>query len=106
LHFFNGNNIFFSIDEHGITLVAFHININEDFDGLEAGRFAKDILKIRNGRWTFQDKQVQLRRDDIIYYWVHVVYQGLGYNLIDQSHRVVGKFFINIYIFLFIFNYK
>ncbi|EGI67720.1 Beta-1,3-glucan-binding protein, partial [Acromyrmex echinatior] len=79
-------------DEHGITLVAFHININEDFDGLEAGRFAKDILKIRNGRWTFQDKQVQLRRDDIIYYWIHVVYQGLGYNLIDQSHRVVGFF--------------
>ncbi|XP_012057432.1 PREDICTED: beta-1,3-glucan-binding protein-like [Atta cephalotes] len=79
-------------DEHGITLVAFHININEDFDGLEAGRFAKDILKIRNGRWTFQDKQVQLRRDDIIYYWVHVVYEGLGYNLIDQSHRVVDFF--------------
>ncbi|KAG5309160.1 BGBP protein, partial [Pseudoatta argentina] len=79
-------------DEHGITLVAFHININEDFDGLEAGRFAKDILKVRNGRWTFQDKQVQLRRDDIIYYWIHVVYQGLGYNLIDQSHRIVGFF--------------
>ncbi|XP_029164297.1 beta-1,3-glucan-binding protein-like [Nylanderia fulva] len=76
-------------DEHGITLVAFHVKFNEDFDGLEAGHIARDILKVRNQRWTYQDRQTQLKRDDIIYYWVHVVYQGLGYNLIDQSFRVV-----------------
>ncbi|XP_011166243.1 beta-1,3-glucan-binding protein [Solenopsis invicta] len=76
-------------DEHGITLVAFHVKINEDFDGLEAGHIAKDILKVRNERWTYQDKTTELKRDDIIYYWVHVVYQGLGYNLIDQRHRVI-----------------
>lgn len=76
-------------DEHGITLVAFHIKFNEDFDGLEAGHIAKDILKLRNQRWTYQDRHTQLKRDDIIYYWIHVVYQGLGYNLIDQSYRVV-----------------
>ncbi|XP_011643360.1 beta-1,3-glucan-binding protein-like [Pogonomyrmex barbatus] len=75
-------------DEHGITLVAFHIKFNEDFDGLEAGHIAKDIIKIRNGRWTYEDRRTQLKRDDIIYYWVHVVYEGLGYNLIDQSYRV------------------
>lgn len=76
-------------DEHGITLVAFHVKFNEDFDGLEAGHIAKDILKVRNGQWTYQDRHTQLKRDDIVYYWVHVVYQGLGYNLIDQMHRIV-----------------
>ncbi|XP_011876363.1 PREDICTED: beta-1,3-glucan-binding protein-like [Vollenhovia emeryi] len=76
-------------DEFGITLVAFHVKINEDFDGLEAGHIAKDILKVRNGRWTYEDRHTQLKRDDIIYYWIHVVYQGLGYNLVDQSHRAV-----------------
>ncbi|XP_020295972.1 beta-1,3-glucan-binding protein 2-like [Pseudomyrmex gracilis] len=76
-------------DEHGITLVAFHVKFNEDFDGLEAGSIAKDILKLRDGRWVYEDKQTQLRRDDILYYWIHVVYNGLGYNLVDQSHRVV-----------------
>lgn len=86
----------FPIDEHGITLVAFHIKFNEDFDGLEAGHIAKDILKVRNGRWTYEDQRTQLTRDDIIYYWVHVVYQGLGYNLVDQSYRVIGEFYINI----------
>ncbi|KAL0099251.1 hypothetical protein PUN28_020077 [Cardiocondyla obscurior] len=76
-------------DEDGITLVAFHIKFNEDFDGLEAGHIAKDILKVRNEQWTYEDRRTQLKRDDIIYYWIHVVYQGLGYNLIDQSHRVI-----------------
>ncbi|EFN86539.1 beta-1,3-glucan-binding protein 2 [Harpegnathos saltator] len=76
-------------DEQGITLVAFHINFNQDFNGLEAGHIAKDILKVRDGRWTFEDRGIVLRRDDIIYYWVHVVYQGLGYNKIDQSYRIV-----------------
>lgn len=78
-------------DEHGITLVAFHVKFNEDFNGLEAGQIARDILKVRDGRWIYEDRNTVLKRDDIIYYWVHVVYQGLGYNLIDQSHRVVGK---------------
>lgn len=72
--------------------MAFHIKFNEDFDSLEAGQIARDIIKVRNGRWTYQDRNTQLKRDDMIYYWVHVVYNGLGYNLLDQSYRVIGKF--------------
>lgn len=89
---FNQNNILFLTDEHGISLVAFHVKVNEDFDGLEAGQIARDILKVRDGRWTYQDRHTRLQRDDMIYYWIHVVYNGLGYNLIDQSYRVTGKF--------------
>ena len=75
-------------DERGITLVAYHIKINEDFDGLEAGHIAKDILNARNGRWTYQDGHTHLKRGDTIYYWIHADYQGGGYNLINQSYRV------------------
>jgi len=71
--------------------VAFHVKINEDFYGLEAGQIARDIVKVRNGRWTYQDRQTQLNRDDIIYYWIHVVYRGLGYNTVDKSYPVTGK---------------
>jgi hypothetical protein len=70
--------------------VAFHVKFNQDFDGLEAGQIAKDIIKIRDGRWIYEDRHTQLRKDDIIYYWVHVIYEGLYYNLIDQSHQVTG----------------
>ncbi|KAL7291339.1 hypothetical protein TKK_0014939 [Trichogramma kaykai] len=74
--------------ESGISLVAFHININEDFYALEAGMIARDIIKQRNGRWVYQDKTTQLQENDVVYYWVHVVYRGLGYNLLNQEHRV------------------
>lgn len=83
---------FFYLDEHGITLVAFHVNFNNDFYGLEAGQIARDIIKTRNGRWTYEDRNTVLKRDDIIYYWIYVIYQGLGYQLLDQSHRVVGEY--------------
>lgn len=75
-------------DEPGISLMAFHGKINEDFQGLEAGSMARDIVKVRDGRWTFEDRGIKLRKGDTIYYWLHVVYEGLGYNLLDQSHHV------------------
>ncbi|KAJ8664701.1 hypothetical protein QAD02_006363 [Eretmocerus hayati] len=74
--------------DEGSTLVAFHVKFNEEFDGLEAGSIARDILKPKNGRWTYKDKTTKLNKGDKVYYWIHVVYNGLGYNLIDQEHTV------------------
>ncbi|XP_029038992.2 beta-1,3-glucan-binding protein-like [Osmia bicornis bicornis] len=74
--------------EDGISLVAYHVKFNEDFNGLEAGTIARDIVKARNGRWTYEDRTTRLKRGQTIYYWIHVVYDGLGYNLVDQQHEV------------------
>lgn len=60
--------------------------------GLEAGTIARDITKAKNGRWTYHDKTTQLSKGDVIYYWIHVVYKGLGYNLVDQEYVVTGMF--------------
>ncbi|XP_043288708.1 beta-1,3-glucan-binding protein-like [Venturia canescens] len=79
-------------DEDGISLVAFHVKFNEDFEGLEAGTIARDVVRARNGRWTYQDRTTRLRLGDIVYYWVHVVWDGLAYNLLDQQHRVTEFF--------------
>ncbi|XP_017882775.1 beta-1,3-glucan-binding protein-like [Ceratina calcarata] len=78
--------------EDGISLVAFHVKFNEDFYGLEAGSIARDIIKTRHGQWTYEDRTTRLKRGDVIYYWIHVVYDGLGYNLVDQS-MVVEDFY-------------
>uniref|UniRef100_A0A6P7GA73 Beta-1,3-glucan-binding protein-like n=1 Tax=Diabrotica virgifera virgifera TaxID=50390 RepID=A0A6P7GA73_DIAVI len=79
-------------DEEGIKLFAFHGKINEDFDGLEAGTFARDILKPRNGSWTFRDRETRLKKGDIIYYWLYVDYNNgrntLGYRKTDQQYEV------------------
>ncbi|XP_058809036.1 beta-1,3-glucan-binding protein 1-like [Phymastichus coffea] len=78
--------------DEGITLVAFHVKFNEEFDGLEAGTIARDILRRTDGRWTYEDRSTVLKRDDVVHYWIHVVYNGLGYNLINQQH-IVAEFY-------------
>lgn len=75
-------------DDNGISLVAYHVKFNEDFYGLEAGTIARDIIKRKNGRWTYEDRTTRLKRGDKLYYWIHVVYDGLGYNLLDQQYDV------------------
>ncbi|XP_076302470.1 beta-1,3-glucan-binding protein 1-like [Lasioglossum baleicum] len=80
------------LHEDGISLVAYHVKFNEDFNGLEAGTIARDIVNVRNGRWTYEDRSTRLKRGDILYYWIHVVYHGLGYNLLNQKH-VVNDFY-------------
>lgn len=75
-------------DEHGISQVAFHIKINEPFDGLEAGHIAKDIINPRNGRWTYQDAHTRLRRGDIVYYWMNVIKHGQGFNRVNGWYEV------------------
>ncbi|XP_075151320.1 gram-negative bacteria-binding protein 3-like [Haematobia irritans] len=65
--------------EEGITLFAFHGKLNEEMDGLEAGAWARDIVKPKNGRWTFRDRVTKLKLGDTLYYWTYVIYNGLGY---------------------------
>ncbi|XP_057667244.1 uncharacterized protein LOC130900563 [Diorhabda carinulata] len=70
-------------DEPGVRLFAFHGKINQDFDGLEAGTFARDILQAKNGQWSFVDRETKLKPGDIIYYWLYVDFfdgiRTLGY---------------------------
>ncbi|EDW60790.1 gram-negative bacteria-binding protein 3 [Drosophila virilis] len=74
--------------EEGITLFAFHGKLNEDFDGLEAGTWARDIPSAKKGRWTFRDRETVLNIGDTLYYWTFVVYNGLGYREDDGAYVV------------------
>lgn len=85
-------------------MVAYHVKFNEDFNGLEAGTIARDIVNVRNGRWTYEDRSTRLKRGDILYYWIHVVYHGLGYNLLNQKHVVNGQFEIAKFILKLFFS--
>ncbi|XP_078045809.1 beta-1,3-glucan-binding protein-like [Augochlora pura] len=75
-------------DEDGISLVAYHVNFNKDFYSLEAGAISVDIIKPKNGRWVYEDRRTKLKVGDIVYMWVHVDYEGRGYNLLDQQYKV------------------
>ncbi|XP_034122471.1 gram-negative bacteria-binding protein 3 [Drosophila guanche] len=74
--------------EEGITLFAFHGKLNEEMEGLEAGTWARDIVKVKNGRWTFRDRLAMLKPGDTLYYWTYVIYNGLGYREDDGTFVV------------------
>lgn len=69
-------------------MFAFHGKLNEEFDGLEAGRWARDITKAKDGRFTFVDKQTRIKIGDTIYFWTYVIYNGLGYREEDGEYVV------------------
>ncbi|CAH1105312.1 unnamed protein product [Psylliodes chrysocephalus] len=79
-------------DEEGIKLFAFHGKINQEMDGREAGTFSRDIVKPKNGLWTFRDTVTRLKVGDIIYFWTYVDYfdgtNKLGYPRDDQMFTV------------------
>ncbi|KAH8319963.1 hypothetical protein KR074_010038 [Drosophila pseudoananassae] len=77
-------------DEPGISLFAFHGKVNEEFDGLEAGRWARDIPKAKQGRWIFQDRETKLNLGETLYFWTYVIYNGLGYRQDDGAYVVNG----------------
>ncbi|XP_072385465.1 uncharacterized protein [Diabrotica undecimpunctata] len=65
--------------EEGIQLFAFHGNLNVPMNGLEAGQFSQDVVQSKRGRWIFEDRQTKLKRGDVIYYWLFVIKDHLGY---------------------------
>lgn len=74
--------------EEGITLFAFHGKLNEEMEGLEAGTWARDIVKVKDGRWIFRDREATLKPGDVLYYWTYVIYNGLGYREDDGVYTV------------------
>lgn len=78
-------------DEEGITLFAFHGNVNSEMDGLEAGDMSKDILKKHKGKWTFHERKLKLKKGDTVYFWLFVIKDGLGYRLDDGIFVYNGK---------------
>ncbi|XP_059057976.1 beta-1,3-glucan-binding protein-like [Achroia grisella] len=80
-----------SVPDDGFSLFAFHGKLNEEMEGLEAGHWARDITKAKEGRWTFRDRNAQLKLGDKIYFWTYVIKDGLGYRQ-DNGEWTVTEF--------------
>ncbi|KAF5294929.1 hypothetical protein FQR65_LT10641 [Abscondita terminalis] len=61
-------------DEEGITLFAFHGKINSEMNGREAGTYSVDVVKPKDGRWTYYNRAAKLNVGDVVHYWVNVDY--------------------------------
>ncbi|KAI8425998.1 hypothetical protein MSG28_004976 [Choristoneura fumiferana] len=80
-----------TVPDDGFSLFAFHGKLNEEMDGLEAGEWARDITKAKEGRWTFRDRNANLKLGDKIYFWTYVIKDGLGYRQ-DNGEWTVTEF--------------
>ncbi|XP_072947822.1 beta-1,3-glucan-binding protein-like [Epargyreus clarus] len=79
-----------SIPDDGFSIFAFHGKLNEEMEGLEAGRWSADITKAKNGRWTFRDRNASLKIGDKIYFWTYVIKDSLGYRQDNGEWTVTG----------------
>ncbi|KAH8252675.1 hypothetical protein KR032_001204 [Drosophila birchii] len=72
-------------DGPGITLFAFHGKLNEPMRDLSDQTWATDVIQSYNGKWTYRNQNVKLKRGDVLYYWTTVRYNGLDYHRMNQS---------------------
>lgn len=63
-------------------------------EGLEAGQWARDVTKPKNGVWVFRDRNAQLKLGDKIYFWTYVIKNGLGYRQDNGEWTVTGRFYL------------
>ncbi|GLV44858.1 Gram-negative bacteria binding protein 3 [Carabus blaptoides fortunei] len=75
-------------DSPGIQLFAFHGNVNQPIKGKEDGTINKQILTAQDGVWSFTDPTIQLKAGDIVYYWIFVQHQRLGFDKQEQQFSV------------------
>lgn len=67
---------------------AFHGKLNEEFVDLEAGTWSKDITKVENGRFTFEDNEAVLKDGDVLHYWLYVIKGKFGYRRDKGAYTV------------------
>lgn len=77
-------------DSPGIQAFSFHGNLNLPMAGLENGQIAAEVLKHKSGRWTFVDRKHEIKPGDVLYYWLYVQKDSLGYRRDDQKHIFTG----------------
>lgn len=74
--------------EDGIELFSFHGNVNQPMNSLRAGQFSKDIVKRKDDYWVYENRIIKLEKGDVIYFWVMIIKNNLGYRY-DNGHFVV-----------------
>ena len=60
------------------------------------------ILACSGDEWVHENPDLTLQSGDVVYYWIFIIHDGLGYELTDQSWDVVvnGKYCQQICYFL------
>lgn len=72
-------------------MFAFHGKINEEISQIEPGDFSDDIKTKDDGRLTYYNPNLELKKGDIVHYWYFVQNNQLGYRKDAQKWVVPSK---------------
>lgn len=90
--FFSNGGFQVSIpSDPNIRLMAFHGRKNYELNGREAGTWNQDVTKARQNRLMFVEPNAKFNLGDKLHYWLHVIYDGLGYDLLHQMEEVKSE---------------
>lgn len=80
-----------------ISLFAFHGKKNMELDGTESGTWNTDITKATGNRFVFVEKNAKFNLGDRLNFWLYVVHDGLGYELLFQMKEVKSEYLLYAY---------
>ncbi|XP_043229622.1 coagulation factor XII-like isoform X2 [Amphibalanus amphitrite] len=70
----------------GMSLAAIHLTLNEPVHGTQPGKINKDLALVGD---TFKTTvHLPWQTNDVIFYWVYVIVDGLGYQRLGQRHVI------------------
>lgn len=68
------------LDEPDLQFFAFQGNINKAIKLNETGRISGEAYRKDNGKWTIQNKDINLVKGNVIHYWIYVQVKNIIYN--------------------------
>ncbi|RZC41379.1 Gram-negative bacteria binding protein 2 [Asbolus verrucosus] len=73
----------------GIQMFAFHGNVNKEITQIDPGQFSKDFTSPSdNNMWSYFNDELSLKVGDVVYYWIFIQYDKLGYRKDAQRWNV------------------
>lgn len=90
----------FFLAEKGVELFGFHGKINKPILQIEPGEISQDVTVPTDGRLVYVDLNIRLKVNDVIYYWVFVQHDQLGFRRDEQTWTVDSKLIFFVFIYL------
>lgn len=85
-------------DAPNVSLFVFQGNVNRAIGKTDVGTITGEVLQAKDGRWTVEDPNLELKIGDVINYYVVVSADRAGYVKDNLSHTVTGMFLVNLII--------
>ncbi|XP_076239259.1 beta-1,3-glucan-binding protein [Calliopsis andreniformis] len=77
--------------EEGVQFFAFQGNVNKKIGPSQVGEISGEVYRQKDGKWTFQRENINMREGDIIHYWIYAQVDRSTYKRENQTWTVTSK---------------